>query len=90
MLNKIVVLTAFFLIPSGALPAEAPIVLPTVKVYANPTEDQKDELLTLKKGNRVEVIGVTPDRKWAKIKVQYKGFTFDGWVVRPAVGKPIK
>lgn len=64
---------------------QALIQKPLVKVYANPTS-KSDVLVTLKKGSKVEVAGVT-DSGWAKVKVTVSGFQFEGWVVKSALSK---
>lgn len=58
---------------------------PTVKVFAN-ASSKSEVLVTLKKGSKVEVAGVT-DSGWAKVKVTVSGFQFEGWVVKSALSK---
>lgn len=57
----------------------------TAKVYSNPTA-KSDVLVTLKKGSKVEVAGVT-DSGWAKVKVTVSGFQFEGWVPKSNLSK---
>ena len=57
----------------------------TAKVYSNPSS-KSDVLVTLKKGSKVDVAGVT-DSGWAKVKVTVSGFQFEGWVPKSNLSK---
>lgn len=58
----------------------------TANVYSSPST-KSEVLVTLKKGSRVDVAGVT-ETGWAKIKVTVSGFQFEGWIRRDAITKP--
>lgn len=64
-----------------------PIQKTTAPVYASPTTSS-DVLVTLKKGTKVKVSGVTEDGQWTKVSIVVSGFKFDGWLQRDAITKP--
>ncbi len=73
---------------ANAQTSKAVIQKPTAPVYASASQSS-EVLVTLKKGAKVEVAGVT-ETGWAKVKVMVSGFQFDGWVLKDAFSKTSK
>lgn len=71
---------------SFAQTAKVMIQKPVAQVYTNPSTTS-EVLVVLKKGSKVDVLGVTQDGVWAKVKVVVSGFQFDGWIQRSAIAK---
>lgn len=82
-------LTLLLLTPhlSHAADVSVPIQKATAQVYASPSTSS-DVLVTLKKGTKVKVSGVTEDGTWTKVSIIVSGFKFDGWLQRDAITKP--
>ena len=59
----------------------------SAKVYST-ASTKAEVLVTLKRGNKVTIVGVTENKSWVKVKVVVSGFEFDGWVQRSAITKP--